>query len=70
MPRRANENWNLPEQITWEHVAIAVLMDIRDELRLIRQTLHCRNFQRIPAKLDRIGRNTERRRRPKGSKAP
>ncbi len=45
---------------------VAVLMDIRDELNLANRrlsVLECRNFLRIPHKLDRIGRNTERKKR-------
>jgi hypothetical protein len=41
-------------------------MDVRDELEEIRQSLaclRCSEFLRIPAKLDLVVRNTERRRR-------
>ena len=62
---------------TWEQAGIAVLMDLRDELKELVRTnreidnslraLRCRNFLRIPAKLDRIGRNTEKKRKLKGT---
>lgn len=62
--RRKDVNWEPAEangdMPNWERVSIAVLMDIRDELKKLNALLHCQNFQRIPAKLDRIGRNTTR----------
>lgn len=48
---------------TWERVQVALLMDIRDELQRLNNILECPNFQRIPAKLDRIGRNTAKPRK-------
>jgi hypothetical protein len=60
----ANENGNIG---SWEHVAIAVLMDIRDELRRINRTLGCSNFQGIPTTLRsiRTAMPTKRERRSK-----
>jgi hypothetical protein len=73
MARHKNCDWNLPEGTpnprtgghthAWESITAALLMDIRDELKQLNQTFSCTNFQRIPAKLDRIGRNTEKRRK-------
>lgn len=63
MPRRQNENWNLPDAITWSHVPIAVLMDIRDELQKLNRLLHCGNCVAIPHKLDRIIVNTNKQKR-------
>lgn len=60
MSRRANEDWNLPESITWDHVSIAVLMDIREELRRLNRLLHCSNFLAIPSKLDALKPRKER----------
>lgn len=43
-------------------------MDIRDELRQTNRklsVLQCPDFIKIPAQLDRIRRNTTRKRRPK-----
>lgn len=51
----ADENGNVP---TWERIQIAVLMDLRDELKLLNGLLRCPNFMAIPRKLDRISRNT------------
>lgn len=48
-------NWNVREadgSITWDRVAIAVLMDIRRSLAPLR----CSNFQAIPWKLDEVAR--------------
>lgn len=71
--RRKNVNWTVADEQggvpTWERVTIAVLMDIRDELQLLNRLLHCRNFQNIPRKLDRIGRNTTKPVRKRASKA-
>lgn len=44
---------------------LAVLMDIRDELKSLNAVLHCHNFMDIPHKLERIKRNTARKRKPK-----
>ena len=65
---RADEEWNLPsggaiEPFRWEHVTIAVLMDIRRLLRQIRdntQSLNCHSTRRIPALLTKIASNTDR----------
>lgn len=51
---------------------LAVLMDIRDELKIVRQrllVLECRHFLDIPKKLDRIERNTKKR-KPKAVGRP
>jgi hypothetical protein len=42
---------------TWEQCLLAVLMDIRDELKLVNQVLQCHNTKDIPRKLERIARN-------------
>jgi len=76
MSRRFKDiDWDLADKATgnigtWERVQIAVLMDIRDELRIVRQRLHvleCRNFIEIPRTLKRISRNTAK---PRKAKAP
>jgi hypothetical protein len=58
--RYKDVNWTLPEgQIgTWQQVEVAVLMDIRDELKTLNALLRCPNFTQIPAKLEAIKRNT------------
>ncbi len=60
MARYKDVNWTLPEgQIgTWQQVEVAVLMDIRDELKTLNALLRCPNFTQIPAKLEAIKRNT------------
>ncbi len=48
---------------TWERIGIAVLMDIRRELRQLNIVLACPNFTGIPRTLKTIARNTTRKRR-------
>jgi hypothetical protein len=45
---------------------LAVLMDIRDELKRINNVLNCSNCLAIPRKLDRIAANTAMPRKRKG----
>ena len=45
---------------TWECASIAVLMDIRRELRRLNAAIYCRNFVGMPRHLARIARNTEK----------
>lgn len=64
MARHANIDWTLPENLqTWDQVVVAVLMDVRNELRRLNSVLHCPNFLAIPHKLDKIQRNTKRKKR-------
>lgn len=58
----ADENGNIP---TWERVGVAVMMDIRDELKQLNALLSCPNFVSIPRKLEAIRKNTTR---PRGKK--
>ena len=69
MARHKDEHWNLPEGTpngkggtshSWNSIGVAVLMDIRDELKRLNATLDCRNFQQIPATLRKVARNTEK----------
>ena len=67
--------WDLADSAgtigTWERVQIAVLMDIRDELKRLNSVIQCHNFIAVPDKLDRIIRNTtKRRKRPVTAKPP
>lgn len=53
MARFKDVNWNLAQApggapATWEQVQLALLMDIRDELRRLNGLLHCPNFTGIP----------------------
>ena len=64
-----DREWSVPN--TWQGVQIALLMDIRRQLYKLNNLLHCENFKMIPAKLDRIGRNTakpKRKRKPVAKK--
>lgn len=44
---------------------LAVLMDIRDEMKRLNEVLHCHNFLNMPSKLERIARNTSKPKRRK-----
>lgn len=67
--RKKDVNWNVADNTgaTYSNLrdgcAVAVLMDIRDELKRLNELLHCLNFQAIPHKLDRIAHNTHKNRR-------
>lgn len=71
MARYKDANWSLSDTtLTWDEAAVAVLMDIRDELKRLNRLLHCSNFTDIPWTLKTIARktttvaaNTTRRRR-------
>lgn len=72
MARHKDQNWNLPEgtptanggrEHQWNSIQVALLMDIRDELKSMNAILHCSNFLRIPHKLDEIRRNTAKKRK-------
>jgi len=69
---RAGVQWETPQgdQFRWEHVAIEVMMDVRDELVKLNALLHCHNFTDIPHKLERIKRNTAKKRKPKAASKP
>lgn len=64
MTRRANRinvGWQTPEgtqvsPFTWEHVAIEVLMDIRQELRELNATLSCYRVRRMSDDINKIDR--------------
>jgi hypothetical protein len=67
--RRKDVNWRLNElpsgNAPTDDAQLAVLMDIRDELKRLNSVLHCTNFLAIPSKLDAIRRNTAKKRRKK-----
>lgn len=61
--RKKDVQWTVADDqgsITWERVNIAVLMDIRDELKRLNGLLYCENFQAIPRILGRISANTKK----------
>lgn len=65
MARHPNATWDLPDNMTWDIVNIAVLMDIRDEMQKLNRIFHCSNFLEIPHILRTIKRNTNKPRRRK-----
>lgn len=60
--RQKNQNWSICDPAGFlytnlkDAVAVAVLMDIRDELQQINRTLGCYRFQAIPTHLENITR--------------
>lgn len=56
---KTNHNGTTPT----DNAHLAVLMDLRDELKSLNHLLHCPNFTAIPGKLDAIRRNTTRKRK-------
>lgn len=73
MARHKDTTWNLPDKPeTWEQVIVALLMDIRSELKVLNErtfvvssAIGCVNFQRIPWTLKAIQANTKKKRKPK-----
>jgi hypothetical protein len=64
--RRKDYDWNTGNPgtvMTWEGAQLAVLMDIRDELKKLNTLLHCYNFTTIPATLRGIRAKLPTRRR-------
>jgi hypothetical protein len=64
--RRKNVNWSAADDVgsayskVREGALLAVLMDLRDELQLIRGVMECGHMLAIPWKLERIARNTSK----------
>jgi GTP cyclohydrolase III len=65
--RHKNGNWtmkpNANNELSWEAIQVAVLMDIRDELQTVNRLLNC---HRIPRALDamyELGVEARRRKR-------
>ena len=58
MARHKDNQWNCGENATWDGAKLAVLMDIRDELKRLNGLLNCQNFIGIPKKPDAIRKNT------------
>lgn len=63
--RHKDVNWNCGELSTWDGAKLAVLMDIRDELKRLNGLLNCQNFISIPKKLEAIRKNTAKPRAKK-----
>jgi hypothetical protein len=69
-----NNAWDIwqrdaDKKYTNEQVVQCILLDIRSELIRLNALLHCTNFQNVPLKLDRIARNTTKR-KTNGRKKP
>ncbi len=66
MGRHKDANWTIPDSVTtFEQASLAVLMDIRDELKRLNSIIGCPRFISIPKTLDSIKRNTVKKRRIK-----
>lgn len=67
--RRKDISWRVTREdgtvASVDHAILAVLMDLRDELKQINRTLQCYETQRIPRYLKRISANTAKPRKPK-----
>lgn len=68
--RKKDANWSLNVRpdgnvASMADAQLAVLMDIRDELKKLNQLLYCTNFMDIPLKLDAIRKNTTKPRKAK-----
>jgi hypothetical protein len=63
--------WGVSKSATgsysYDAASLAVLMDLRDELKAIRAILECHNTQAIPRILRRISANTAKPRKAKKS---
>jgi hypothetical protein len=59
--RLKDHNWVFekdgPNGISYESAQLAVLMDLRDELKKLNRLLHCPSFMEIPSTLRSIQRN-------------
>lgn len=61
MARHKDTNWDLLVQPSYDTAKLAILMDIRDELKLMNQRLQCDETRRIPRYLRDIVANTKRK---------
>ena len=66
--RFKDRNWCLKTDsngvmASWDQVHTAILMDIRDELKVLNQVFRCSNFLEIPHILRTIRRNTAKPRK-------
>lgn len=71
--RRKDTTWTVNTDtgtVTFDGAQLAVLMDIRDELKKLNTVFQCRNFQNIPRKLDRISANTYKPKKRKAKPCP
>lgn len=58
---RRNQDWETPcEDFTWQHVQVELLMDLRDELRKLNETLACYRVRRMSDDINKIDRRLQR----------
>jgi len=55
-------------KVSWEGAHLAVLMDIRDELQSLNRRFSCPLFLEIPRTIERIRKNTIKRKHVKKAK--
>jgi hypothetical protein len=65
MAQFKNVNWDLPAHASYDRAKLAVLMDIRDELRQLNAVFKCHNCLAIPNILRQIRSNTAKKKRTK-----
>lgn len=65
--RHKDADWAIGAQpdggYSWAGAQVAVLMDLRDELKQLNRVLACASFQRIPGDLAKIRQNTTKKKR-------
>lgn len=61
MPRHKDRAWDLPDHCDYPAATLGVLMDIRDELKLLNNHIQCHEFINIPRVLRAIQRNTAKK---------
>lgn len=67
--RHKDGDWTLPAKLdNWEQVIVAVLMDIRDELKAVNNKLGCYRVPRALDDLHSLGVAARRRRRMRRKK--
>lgn len=59
MARNKDFQWNAGEEGNY-NASVALLMDIRDELKNLNQIFNCSNFTSLPSTIAAIKRNTGR----------
>lgn len=67
-PRKKDIQWRVRDQdgeVTFDGAQLAVLMDLRDELKKLNVLLHCRNFTNLPAQIRGLRRDLAPKKRRK-----
>lgn len=62
MARHKDGDWNLPgpQVQNWQQVEVALLMDIRDELKELNRTLSCFRVRRMSDDVNRIDKRLQK----------